>query len=393
MRSAAPTSSASTPVPTPVRSSSSPGIGGGYYAVAAGALVGGLVTAVLVYALSYRNGLAGYRLIVVGIGVSAVLNSVNQWIVIKLDLHIAVTAAVWQQGTLSGLELVAGAADDGVPARSWRRFWSRWDRSCRCCRWATTPPVRWACGRIAPGSAYLVVGVGLVAVACAAAGPVSFVALAAPQIARRLTASPGVGLVPSAAMGAVLLLVSDVIAQQLFSGNELPVGAVTVSLGGVYLIYLLISQARRDERIPAKEGDFDRDRPVRPRLRADHLSIGYDDRSRSSPTCRVDVLDGRITAIVGPERMRQVHAAARTSPDYSNRLADRSSWTGTTSATCTPRRWPAGWGCCPRPRSHRRASRWPTWCPGAGSRIRRCCGSGRAATTAARSPRRCGAPG
>ncbi|MDF2826175.1 MAG: Ferric enterobactin transporter, permease protein FepG, partial [Mycobacterium sp.] len=74
-------------------------VGVGYFAVAAGALVGALATAVLVYALSYRNGLAGYRLIVVGIGVSAVLNSVNQWIVIKLDFHTAVTASVWQQGT------------------------------------------------------------------------------------------------------------------------------------------------------------------------------------------------------------------------------------------------------------------------------------------------------
>lgn len=69
--------------------------------------------------------------------------------------------------------------------------------------------------------------------------------LAAPQIARRLTASPGVGLVPSAAMGAVLLLVSDIIAQQVFPGSQLPVGTVTVSLGGLYLIYLLITQARQ----------------------------------------------------------------------------------------------------------------------------------------------------
>ncbi len=50
---------------------------------------------------------------------------------------------------------------------------------------------------------------------------------------------------PSAAMGAVLLLGSDVIAQHLFGGNELPVGAVTVSLGGAYLIYLLVTQARK----------------------------------------------------------------------------------------------------------------------------------------------------
>jgi iron-siderophore transport system permease protein len=87
--------------------------------------------------------------------------------------------------------------------------------------------------------------VALVALACAAAGPITFIALAAPQLSRRLTASAGVGLMPSAAMGAVLLLGSDVIAQHLFGGNELPVGAVTVSLGGAYLIYLLVTQARK----------------------------------------------------------------------------------------------------------------------------------------------------
>ncbi len=220
------------------------GIGGGYYTVAAGALAGGLVTAVVVYALSYRNGLAGYRLIVVGIAVSAVLNSVNQWIVIKLDYHTAVTAAVWQQGTLNGLSwaqvlpmtvCLVGLTGALVALGPQLPVLQMGDDA------AGALGVRPDRARVA----YLVVGVGLVALACAAAGPISFVALAAPQIARRLAASPGVGLVPSAVMGAALLLVSDVIAQQLLRGSELPVGAVTVSLGGVYLVYLLISQARK----------------------------------------------------------------------------------------------------------------------------------------------------
>lgn len=220
------------------------GVGGGYYAVAAGALVGGLLTAAVVYALSYRNGLAGYRLIVVGIAVGAVLSSVNQWVIIKINHHVAVTAAVWQQGTLNGLGWSQVAPMSvclavGVAALA-----------------ALGPqlPILQLGDDAAGGlgvnpnrarMAYLVVGVGLVAVGCAAAGPISFVALAAPQLARRLTASPGVGLIPSAAMGAVLLLASDVIAQQLLPGGELPVGAVTVSLGGTYLIYLLVTGARR----------------------------------------------------------------------------------------------------------------------------------------------------
>ncbi|MGY4710746.1 FecCD family ABC transporter permease [Mycolicibacterium sp. CBM1] len=223
------------------------GLGGGYYLVAAGALVGGLATAVLVYGLSYRNGVAGYRLIVVGIAVGAVVSSVNQWIVIKLDFHTAVTASVWQQGTLNGLgwqqvvpmTVCLGAATVALVALGPRLPALQLGDDAAGAMGVRPEPTRLG---------YLVVGVGLVALACAAAGPITFVALAAPQIARRLTASPGVALVPSAAMGALLLLVSDVLAQQLFAGNELPVGAVTASLGGAYLVYLLVTQARKGNR-------------------------------------------------------------------------------------------------------------------------------------------------
>ncbi|AQT78235.1 iron ABC transporter permease [Mycolicibacterium litorale] len=222
-------------------------VGTGYYAVAAGALAGGLLTAVVVYALSYRNGVAGYRLIVVGIAVSAVLSSVNQWIVIKLDFHTAVTASVWQQGTLGGVSwtqvvpmtvclLMLTAALVAIGPRL--PVLQMGDDA------AGALGVRPEPARLG----YLAIGVGMVALACAAAGPITFVALAAPQIVRRLTASPGVGLGPSAAMGALLLLLSDVLAQHLFAGSELPVGAVTASLGGAYLVYLLVSQARKGSR-------------------------------------------------------------------------------------------------------------------------------------------------
>lgn len=215
-----------------------------YYAVAGGALAGGLATAVAVYALSYRRGVAGYRLIVVGIAVSAMLNSANQWIVIKLDHHTAVTAAVWQQGSLSGMTwaqvipmAVCLAALSTVLLGMGPRLpvLQLGDDAAAA---LGVHPERARAG-------YLVVGVGFVALACAAAGPIAFIALAAPQLARRLTAGPGVALVPAAAMGALLLLVCDVIAQRMFGDNAIPVGPVTVSLGGSYLVYLLITQTRR----------------------------------------------------------------------------------------------------------------------------------------------------
>ncbi len=84
----------------------------------------------------------------------------------------------------------------------------------------------------------------LTASATAAAGPVSFVALTAPQLARRLTRSPGPNLVASMCMGAALLVLADVLSQRAFGAEQLPVGVVTGVLGGVYLLWLLVTERR-----------------------------------------------------------------------------------------------------------------------------------------------------
>ena len=84
-------------------------------------------------------------------------------------------------------------------------------------------------------------------VATAAAGPVAFVALAAPQLARRLTRSPGAGLLPAAAMGALLLAAQRLAraARPRADVGTLPVGVVTGAIGGAYLIWLLVREWRR----------------------------------------------------------------------------------------------------------------------------------------------------
>jgi iron complex transport system permease protein len=219
-------------------------LGGGYYTVAVSAVAGGLLTAVVVYLLSYQNGVAGFRLIIVGIAISAVLSSFCQWIILKIKLHQAVTASVWQQGSLSGLDWAQVYPVVGCLALAALAFVVIGPK---------LPILQM--GDDAAGAlginpervrlAYFTIGVLLVAVAAAAAGPISFVALAAPQLARRLTAAPGVGLCSAAAMGAFLLLASDLIALRIFAPTELPVGAVTVTVGGLYLVYLLVAQARR----------------------------------------------------------------------------------------------------------------------------------------------------
>ena len=219
-------------------------MGGSAMQIAGGALIGGLVTALAVYLLAYRRGIQGFRLIIVGIGVSAVLASVNHWIVLQAELEVAMSAAVWGAGSLNGISwaqawpaaaIIAVALVASVFVVLSMRTLELGDDAARALG-VRTEPVR---------IALVVLGVGLTAAVTAAAGPIAFVSLAAPQLARRMTGSAGIALLPSALVGALLLAASDFAAQRLFSPIQLPVGVVTVSIGGIYLIWLLAREARK----------------------------------------------------------------------------------------------------------------------------------------------------
>lgn len=216
-------------------------------AVIAGvAVVGGLLTALLVYALSYRGGVQGYRLVLVGIGFSSMLYALTDYLLTRARLDEATAAYVWLTGSLNGrgwehvrpmaavlvvlLPLVALLAPG-------MRMLELGDDA------AAALGVRVERTRLA----LVVVGVALTAVAVASAGPIAFVALAAPQIARRLTRSTGPGIVAAMLTGSALLLASDLVAQRVFPGTELPVGVVTGVLGGVYLMWLLLHEWRRGQ--------------------------------------------------------------------------------------------------------------------------------------------------
>ncbi|WP_411557808.1 FecCD family ABC transporter permease [Plantibacter sp. MPB07] len=217
-------------------------VGGNYAAMVSGALIGGLATALVVYLLAWSRGVQGFRLIVIGIAVSAVLNAFNDYLQLRADLNAAIAAASWGMGSLADLGWqdvvpVTIAVAVLVPLLA---LMSR-----RLGMLEFGDDIASALGIPVERTRLLllVIGVALTATVTAVAGPIVFVALAAPQLARRLTRSAGITLVPSAAMGAALLLVSDVVAQRIIAPAALPVGAVTVTLGGIYLIALLITQA------------------------------------------------------------------------------------------------------------------------------------------------------
>ncbi|MFI7414285.1 FecCD family ABC transporter permease [Streptomyces sp. NPDC049627] len=211
--------------------------------VTVGALVGGLGTGLAIYLLAWKRGVHGYRLVLVGIGMSAIMTAVNGYLLTKADLVDAARAVVWMTGSLSG--------------RDWAQVWPLLAlcavlvplvlgnaRGLRMMEMGDD--VSYALGvRVERVRLLLMLSaVLLTAAATAAAGPVSFVALTAPQLARRLTRSPGPNLLPSLCMGATLLVTADWASQQVFGADQMPVGVVTGVLGGVYLLWLLVSERR-----------------------------------------------------------------------------------------------------------------------------------------------------
>lgn len=217
----------------------------GYLLIAAGAVVGGLVTAIAVYLLAYKGGVHGFRLIVVGIAVGAMLTSVNTWILVKVDVGFAMSAAVWGAGTLNGItwaELAPALALSAVLCLAAALLAPRMRQLEIGDESAATQGLNVERSKLL----MIIVGVGFTAVVTAAAGPIAFVALAAPQLARRMTgAGASVDLLTSALVGAALLSASDVVAQHALPGISLPVGAVTVSVGGLYLVWLLARETKR----------------------------------------------------------------------------------------------------------------------------------------------------
>ncbi|MFE7548936.1 FecCD family ABC transporter permease [Streptomyces gardneri] len=212
-------------------------------AAAGGAVVGGLVTGVTIYLLAWKKGVHGYRLVLVGIGAAAMLTSVIHYLITKANLVDATRATVWMTGSLDG--------------RDWSQFWPLF---AVCC---VLLPLVLGHGRalrmleMGDDAAYalgvrvertrivlMASAVLLVAVATSAAGPIVFVSLSAPQLARRLTRAPGPNLAASALMGSALLLSADWIATNAFGERQLPVGVVTGILGGCYLLWLLVTERK-----------------------------------------------------------------------------------------------------------------------------------------------------
>jgi iron complex transport system permease protein len=202
-------------------------------------LAGGLLTAVVIYLLAWNRGTTGYRIILVGIGISWICTSATSYLLSRARLPDAQRAVGWLVGTLNGRtwDQVRPLATVVILLVPLVLLGSGWLRTLQLGDDVATglgTPVQRA--RLV----LLLAAVGLVAFATAAAGPVAFVALAAPQIARRLTGAPAPPVIASGLTGALVVLAADLVAREI----PVPVGVVTGALGAPFLMWLIVGRTR-----------------------------------------------------------------------------------------------------------------------------------------------------
>ncbi|WP_174801313.1 FecCD family ABC transporter permease [Martelella limonii] len=211
------------------------------------AVSAGLGVALLVYGLAARNGVAGTRLILVGIGVSSMLESMISYVLSRAPMWNLQEALRWLTGSINGARpdqavplvlslVVCGGLLLGKA------------RDLEALRLGDDTAAALGVGIARTRLMVTIAAVGLIAIATAVTGPIAFVAFLSGPIAARITRSGGSLLIPAAMVGASLVLIADYAGQFLLPARY-PVGVVTGALGAPYLIYLII-RANRSERAP-----------------------------------------------------------------------------------------------------------------------------------------------
>jgi iron complex transport system permease protein len=207
------------------------------------ALLGALVVGALLFLLTWRAGIDGYRLVLVGIALWSVSTALVDWLLTNAEIYDAASAYVWITGSLN-----ARTWENAVPL---------------ALALAVLLPLALAASRslavlqfgddTARGlgvrlqtaqAAVVLIAIGCVAFAVSAAGPITFVALVVPQIAVRLTGGSRPPLLASGLLGAALVVGADLVTRTVLP-EALPVGILTAVLGAPYLLWLLVRGRRQ----------------------------------------------------------------------------------------------------------------------------------------------------
>jgi len=203
------------------------------------AFIGATVIAFLVYFLAWKKGVSPVRLVLIGIGISALTQACTTLLMIMGPIYRASQANIWITGTVNGSD--------------WQDVWILlpWSVIFIFLSFMITrqlniqelgEEVATSAGANVQRQRFilLLMSTALVGGAVAFAGGIGFVGLMAPHMARRLVGSSFGALLPVAALlGGLLVMLADLIGRTLFLPLEVPAGVFTAAIGAPYFIYLL----------------------------------------------------------------------------------------------------------------------------------------------------------
>ena len=212
------------------------------WSVSGAAVLGALTVALVVRAVAGDHG--GFRLVLAGIGMAAAMQSVIQYVFTRVDEYDVQLVLRWLTGSVNGvawstIATLAVSLAVLLPLTLWAaRSLSVLELGGDAATGLGVPRHR--------SDLLLLLGVLLVAVGVAAAGPVAFVSFLAGPIARGLDRGR-TSLLAAGLVGAVILVVGDHVAAYAVDDLNLPVGVVTGAFGAPFLLWLL-ARGRRGRR-------------------------------------------------------------------------------------------------------------------------------------------------
>lgn len=203
------------------------------------AFAGALITALLVYSLSWNGGSSPIRFILVGIGIEAIAKALTSLMITFGNIYDVSQALVWLAGSVYGRTwehiqallpwLMVLIPVSVILARELNTL-NLGDPVAR----GLGSRVEWQRGLL------LLIAVALSGSSVATAGTIGFVGLMAPHLARQLVGTAHEGLIPTAALvGGLIVALADLLGRSLFAPIELPCGVVTAAVGAPYFLYLL----------------------------------------------------------------------------------------------------------------------------------------------------------
>ncbi|ODT71090.1 MAG: ferrichrome ABC transporter permease [Pelagibacterium sp. SCN 63-23] len=205
------------------------------------AFAGAMLVALAVHGLSHtRQGGSAIRFILMGIGLSALISSITSALLTYGQLDRAMAALAWLAGSINAtnwgdVHILALWTALLVPALLGISRTMSAQRFGDATAAGLGAPVRRS------RTIQLAIAVALAAIATSVVGPLGFVGLIAPHAARRLApAGMGLNLLLTAALGALLVLIADLVGRATFAPLQLPAGLVTALIGVPIFIVLLI---------------------------------------------------------------------------------------------------------------------------------------------------------